>query len=399
MKKPIRLILAAAWMTGALGATAQTTDELAALRQQIQELSAKVEQLEKQQAEKISTLEQQNETRIAKLEKDAAKSAVPAWVTDTKFKGDFRYRYENIASDSSKTDGQDRQRVRLRVGAYGKVNEFVDYGVRLATSSSATSSEEDINGGTKKGIWLDQCYVDMHPELFRGAHLFMGKMPQPWVDRTGLIWDSDFNPEGIAATYKTAWTNGFNLMANAGSFVLKEDQGDDLQLWTGQLAGEAKVGDATIRLGGGEYYYQAADKQGGASGANTAGTGFNLVEGFGSVGMNLCVPVVLNGQYVVNTDASSSEDTAYLAGITVGAAKDKGSWEAGYNFRDTGRDAVPDNLNDGTFAAGRTGSYGHSFWAKYQLAKNLQGCLTYMMATDDTGEEVNTLQADLLFKF
>lgn len=411
--KKVRYMIIAALLVTASGVRAQGSDELEILKQQIKALTAKVEQLEKQQAETITVLEQQsgeritklesdNAVRIAKLETDAAKNKIPAWVNDTQFKGDFRYRYENVQTDNDTT--KDRQRVRLRVGAYGKANDFTDYGVRLATGgASATSANQDVDGGTKKEIMLDQYYVDLHPEMLMGSHLIMGKMPQPWIDRTGLMWDSDLNPEGLAMTYEHTYTNGVKLMANAGSFVIKEDNTDDLQLWAGQVACETKVGGATVRLGASEFYYQRADYQGAkaglTAGANTPGTGFNLMEGFGSVGFNPGIPLTLNGQYVVNVDAANSDDTAYLFGVTVGKAKNKGDWEAGYNYRDTGVDAVPDGFNDSDFAGGVTGSHGHSFWAKYQIAKNLQGGLTYLMAVDNTGKDINTFQTDLNFKF
>jgi hypothetical protein len=402
MVKTGKYMIAVALLTAACGARAQSSDELVALQRQLNELSAKIARLEQENAAKISKLESDSAVKIAKLEEADKKNALPAWVNDTKFKGDFRYRYENITSEEA--TNKDRQRVRLRVGAYGKVNEYVDYGVRLATGgASATSANQDIDGSTKKEIMLDQYYVDLHPQQLMGAHLLMGKMPQPWLDRTGLIWDGDLNPEGVALTYESAYTNGVNWMANAGSFVIDEMLGDDLQLWSGQLAGEAKLGGAKVRLGVSDYHFTNAEDHGAGagitSGANTPGTGFNLVEGFGSVGFTAGLPVVLNGQYVVNTDAESDDDTAYLLGVTIGKAKNKGDWEAGYNWRDTGADAVPDGLNDSDFANGMAGSYGHSFWAKYQVAKNLQAGATYLMAVDHTGKDIDTLQLDLNFKF
>lgn len=386
-----RWMVLAALLVIASGVRAQGSDELTALQKQLNELSAKIAQLEKGNGEKI-----------AKREDAGAKNKIPGWVTDTKFKGDFRYRYETISSDH--VNIKDRQRVRLRVGAFGKVNDFVDYGIRLATGgASATSANQDVDGGTKKEIMLDQYYVDLHPDMLLGSHLILGKMLQPWLDRTGLIWDGDINPEGLALTYKNAYSNGVTLMANAGSFVVKEHKGDDLQLWAGQIAGETKAGDVTVRLGMSDFYYQRAGKQGAGagltSGANTPGTGFNLVEGFGAVSMNVGIPVALNGQYVVNTDASSNDDAAYLAGVSVGKAKEKGSWEAGYNWRDTGNDAVPDGFNDSDFAYGVAGSHGHSVWAKYQIAKNLQAGATCLFAKNNKGQNVNTVQADLNFKF
>ena len=400
----IRWMIMAALIVTASGVRAQGSDELAALQKQLNELSAKITQMEAANNAKIAKIESDSSAKMAKIEADASKNKIPAWVNDTKFKGDFRYRYENIQKADSTY--KDRQRIRLRVGAYGKVNDFTDYGIRLATGgASATSANQDIDGGTKKEIRLDQYYVDMHPDMLKGAHLIMGKMPQPWLDRTGLIWDSDLNPEGLAMTYENTCTNGLKLMANAGSFVVKEyNTSADLQLWAGQVAGETKIGGATVRLGVSDFYYANADSKGLGGGltttnGNTIGTGFHLIEGFGSVGFNPGIPVVLNGQYVVNVDAVSSDDTAYLLGVTVGKAKNKGDWEAGYNYRDTGADAVPDGFNDSDFAYGTTASRGHSFWAKYQIAKNLQGGLTYLIAKNNKDQDVNTFQADLNFKF
>jgi hypothetical protein len=397
-------MMMAAIVVSAAAARAQGTDELATLQKQLNELSAKIAQLEASNAERISKLESDNATKIAQIEADSSKNKLPGWVADTKFKGDFRYRYENVNTADSTT--KDRQRVRLRVGAYGKVNDYVDYGIRLATGgSSATSANIDVgdSGSGKKSIDLDQYYVDLHPGLLQGAHLIMGKMPQPWEGRTGLIWDGDLNPEGLALTYQHSTINGVTLMANAGGFVLKEDGVDDLQLWAGQLAGQTKVGDATVLLGVSDFYYQRADSQGAGlitTGANTAGTDFHLIEGFGTVSTKIAdVPFAVNGQYVVNVEAASSDDTAYLLGFSVGKAKNKGDWEVGYNYRDTGADAVPDGFNDSDFAYGTTASHGHSFWAKYQIAKNLQAGATYLVAVNNKNQDVNTFQADLNFKF
>jgi hypothetical protein len=406
----VKCIITAAMLTAASGVWAQGSEELVALQKQLNELSAKIAQMELANNEKIAKLESDSSAKMAKIEADASKNKIPAWVNDTKFKGDFRYRYENV--DRAGTTYKDRQRIRLRVGAYGQVNDYVDYGIRLATGTdsagngSATSANQDLGeSNTKFDIYLDQIYVDLHPEMLMGSHLIMGKMPQPWLDRTGLIWDGDLNPEGLALTYKNTTSNGVTLYANAGSFVVKENKGDDLQLWAGQIAGETKIGDATVRLGMSDFYYQNADSSGVAAGlttvpANTAGTGFHLVEGFGSVSTKIAdLPVAFNGQYVVNVDAATSDDTAYLFGFSLGKAKNKGDWEAGYNYRDTGADAVPDGFNDSDFAYGYAGSHGHSFWGKYQIAKNLQGGLTYIMAVDYLERDVNTLQADLNFKF
>lgn len=425
MKKML-MITAVAAMT-AFSVQAQGSEELAALQKQLNELSAKIAQLEKANAEKTTQVEQTaqienaNAAKIAQIEQDNAKKTwsleqlqaegkknlAGSWANDIKIKGDVRARYENrqVADNTTK----DRQRIRLRVGAYGKVNDFTDFGARLATGGSRTSSNADLDDSAgMKSIYLDQAYVDMHPELLGGSHLFLGKMPQPWITyNTGLIWDTDLNPEGAAVTYEKQFIPA-KLMANAGTFVMKENSANpDIQLSSAQVAVEKKVfGTHTLTLGVSEYYFGNANTSTNlvnTSGSyNTPKTEFNLVEGFGSYGFDVFkVPVLLNAQYVVNIEAkNSNEDTAYLGGITIGKAKDKGSWEIGYSYRDIQKDAVVAGLNDSDFAGETwTDCSGHVFKCKYQIAKNLSLDGAYILSTNFKNQDANTLQADLNFKF
>jgi hypothetical protein len=388
MKKAF--VMTGAAMIAALGVQAQEAD-LAALQKQLNELSLKISQLEKDGASKASSIEQ--------LQSQVKEDPVPQWVKDMKISGDFRYRYENIEVDGD--NNADRQRVRLRLGITGKANDFIDYGVRVATGgASATSANQNIDGTTKKEIRLDQYYVKLHPEQLKGANVILGKMPQPWSGRTGLVWDGDLNPEGVAVTYSKQF-EGVKLSANGGSFVITERKGDDVQLWAGQLVADTKVGDAKVQLGLSDFYFHKADIGGLAVNNNTANGDFHLLEGFGSVGFKVGdLPVAVKGQYVVNTEAAdSNQDTAYLVGFTVGKAKDKGSWELSYDWRDVQRDAVVDAFNDSDFANGLTGHHGHALGAKYQVAKNMQAGATYLMAVNNAGDDVNTLQLDLNFKF
>ena len=411
----------------AFGAQAQQSADLAALQQQLNELSAKIAQLEKANtekaamAEKAVQMENANAEKIAQIEQDNAKKTwsieqlqaegkknlAGAWANDIKLAGDFRYRYENREVDGITM--KDRQRMRLRIGAYGKVNDFTDFGVRLASGDKkdgTSTNQDEGDNASKKEVWLDQMFVDMHPEIFGGAHMFVGKMPQPWITYgSGLIWDTDINPEGVALTYEKQFLP-VKLKANTGAFVLKEGGGDeDIRLWSSQVALEKTIGPGTLTLGVSDYYVANANLSTNIAGAsgnrNTPNTGFNMVEGFGSYGFTVFkLPVLLNGQYVVNVDATTSEDTAYLAGITLGKAKEKGTWEIGYTYRDIEKDAVVAGFNDSDFAGETwTGCSGHRFSGKYQVFKNMSADLAYILSTDYKDRSANTLQADLNFKF
>jgi hypothetical protein len=60
-----------------------------------------------------------------------------AWAAKTQFKGDVRFRQENVHNDGvSNNKDQDRQRIRARLGAYTEINPQVDTGIRIATGNN-----------------------------------------------------------------------------------------------------------------------------------------------------------------------------------------------------------------------------------------------------------------------
>ena len=191
-----------------------------------------------------------------------------AWAAKTEFKGDVRVRHENVKIDGE-SDGKnkDRQRIRARLGAYTEINPQVNTGIRIATGGGddARSTNQDLdNYFDKKQLWLDQAYIDYHPTALANLHLIGGKMPQPWVSMGDVIWDSDINPEGLAATYKHNLGNsGVEMFGSAGYYTLKDNvDGEgvqfrhDLRLYAGQLGAKfAPTDSLKVTLGGSVYSY------------------------------------------------------------------------------------------------------------------------------------------------
>jgi hypothetical protein len=94
----------------------------------------------------------------------------------------------------------------------------------------------------KKQIWLDQGYVDYHPDAIKNLHVVGGKMPQQWVSMGDVIWDNDISPEGLSVSYKYPLSGSTELFGSAGHYTLKDNvDGDgvqfkhDLRLYAGQL--------------------------------------------------------------------------------------------------------------------------------------------------------------------
>ena len=348
-----------------------------------------------------------------------------AWAAKTQFKGDVRFRQETVHNDGvSNNKDQDRQRIRARLGAYTEINPQVDTGIRIATGNNddpRSTNQSLDNYFDKKSIWLDQGYVDYHPDFAKNLHIVGGKMPQQWVSMGDIIWDSDISPEGLSLAYKYPLGASTELFGSAGHYTLKDNvDGDgvqfkhDLRLYAGQLGARFALTDnLKFTLGGSVYGYDNDDDITPVAGVipgqlaingNSPNEQFKLYEGFGQLDVGgLPLPLSIYGQYVNNKDASNDQDSAWLAGIKTkiyGFAVD-------YNYRDVQRNAVVGAFTDSDFANGFTGSRGSKLKVSYELDKNFNLGATYFMATSDQtnasinkkDSDINTLQLDAEAKF
>ncbi|WP_454866659.1 putative porin [Pseudomonas umsongensis] len=347
-----------------------------------------------------------------------------AWAAKTQFKGDVRFRQENVHNDGvSNNKDQDRQRIRARLGAFSEINPQVDTGIRIATGSSddARSTNQDLNNYfDKKQIWLDLGYVDYHPDAIKNLHVIGGKMLQPWVSMGDIIWDSDINPEGLALTYKYPLGNT-ELFGSAGHYTLKDNvDGEgvqfkhDLRLYAGQLGARFAITDNLKMTVGGSLYAYDNDEDSTCTAStspcalavngNTPGEQFRLWEGFSQIDIGgLPMPLSLYGQYVHNAEASNDKDTGWLAGVKTKVY----GFGLDYNYRDVQQNAVVGAFTDSDFANGFTGSRGSKLKVSYELDKNFTLGATYFMANSDytnasvnlKDSDINTLQLDAEAKF
>ncbi|MCS3468653.1 post-segregation antitoxin (ccd killing protein) [Pseudomonas sp. JUb42] len=337
-----------------------------------------------------------------------------AWAAKTQFKGDVRVRQETIKIDGqNNSQDKDRQRIRARLGAYTEINPQVSTGIRIATggSNDARSTNQDLDGYfVKKDLWLDQGYIDYHPDAIKNLHIIGGKMNQPWVSMGDIIWDSDINPEGLAVTYSLPISKGFELFGSAGNYTLKDNiDGDgtqfknDLRLNAGQLGVKFAPIDMLKFTAGGSVYQYQNDKDAAALSVNGNNTNrFRLLEGFAQMDINgLAVPLALYGQYVVNNATDSDEDTGWLTGVKTKVF----GFNLDYNYRDTQRNAVVGAFTDSDFANGTTGSRGHKLKVGYDIDKNFAVGATYFLTKADFANtarrdaDANTLQLDVEAKF
>ena len=98
------------------------------MKAQLQALSAKVEEMEKQQKTQVEAQDRATD-QIAQQ-----RSAVGEWVGRFQWKGDLRYRNETIDQEFT-AQKRNRDRIRARGGFFARVNDTLRVELQMATDS------------------------------------------------------------------------------------------------------------------------------------------------------------------------------------------------------------------------------------------------------------------------
>ena len=142
-------------------------DEIQALRAQIELLNRRLDQLEQQNQEMSRSLQQARAGDLTgslaaagdeavldeKIDQAVAEQvdermAAVSWAERMRWKGDFRYRYENIEEEGK--DGRNRSRIRARAALVADVTPTVEVGLGLATGGNdPVSANVTLGGGVK----------------------------------------------------------------------------------------------------------------------------------------------------------------------------------------------------------------------------------------------------------
>jgi len=423
MKRLIQLAVVA-WVIMMSSGTGKA-DEVGELKQQLAEQQKVLQQMEKKLAELEARQTQQDQAMEQKISEAVEKkpAALPdslKWAENIKFSGDFRYRHENINADGDGKGTRSRNRIRARLRMDAKVDDEFDAVFRLATAENdggfadgSTSTNVTLTREFRqKNIWLDWAYGDYHPTYAQGLNVLFGKMPGPVhkVGKNQLIYDDDLAWEGGAANYRIPLSDDQELFVNGGGFWLNEvdgvDTSADASLWAIQAGLNQNLQDMSLTYGASYYGFGNAQNASLTLGSSpTFDNRYDIAEVFGELGtkINGTLPVALYGSYANNTGTDSPKDTAWILGAVLNKAKEPGSWQLGYNYRIVEADAVAGRLNDSDFIGGGTGGKGHEFKAAYQIHRNVQAGLTYILADRDRTEGSNLdydrLMADIILKF
>jgi hypothetical protein len=405
--------------------------QIEALTSRLSELEEKQNQLEgKTYALDIRADEQEDkttalDTRIDEKVKFASASGgeipVPEsvkWAQLFDVDGDFRFRNDYV-DDEGKSDEDFKNSIRARLNVTANVNDEMKVKSRIAAGTEDPVSTNNTLGDdfASDGVWIDRLYVDYKPAWADDFGLWAGKFGTPFYvpGGTQVMWDSDLNPEGGALKYETKLSDTATLFAGAGGYWVQKNKTDtDVGMFGGQLGLRTDLDEKSkLTFGAGYYDYgnikgqdlnavSLKESYNSLDGSGNFVYDYNIAEGFANYDFQIFErPASVYGTYLVNTASGVEEDTAWAAGVKTGkVTSDLGSWELGYEYRDTESDAVVAAFTESDFAGGRTDSRGHKISLKYGISKNFSSVLSLFhneYGSNDT--DYNRIQLDFIAKF
>ena len=419
-------------MQAQLQALTERLNRLEAANTQLQTENTELKEVvERRDAEtdylKSQTKELREEAAVASNEISKVKGA--DWATKVKWRGDLRYRHEQIHRETEMTndegittvgDAEDRyrHRIRARVGLDAQVSDALKTTFQLSTAQdddprSSNQSLDEVS--TRKAINLDQAYADW--TFAQGANLVFGKQPYPYY-RPGqsLFFDTDINPEGVAAKFERGI-----LFGSAYGWWIEERHSDDPAddsvdtfVAGAQLGLKVPVGDASNLIAFAHYYDCGACQNrdpfyDDESNGNTVDDSNLLVFDYeiGELGAEFNsqigdLPLQLWANYAQNMASDVEEDTAYNVGVRLGRASNPRTWEAAAMYQSIDKDALFGQFIDSDFGNGLTDTEGWALRGAYAPVRNIAVNLTYFINTlnKDVGTEFDydRLQLDLNWK-
>jgi len=351
----------------------------------------------------------------------SAQAALPdSWSERISIAGDFRYRYEEI--DIEGLELRDRNRIRARAEIKARLPYDLVVGTGLASGGDdPVSSNQTLGGaGSRKDLHLNLAYVRWQPseEFFLSAGKMKNNFYRP--GKSGLLWDNDYNPEGLGAQ----WSNDLLFVTGAVNMLESDSNRRNQQVSWGVQAGlNGSLGPVSVTTGlgyfdvpiaGDETFFGDADNFYGNSFACADPQGldgcvylydYEQLEWFVEMGMDVFdLPLKVYADGVKNR-AVDDFDSGWLVGLSLGKAKQRGSWQIGYEYQDLEADAVFGLVSDSDFAGGGTDGKGHKLFGAYALHPKVQLSVTYFL-NNETGEnrrgdglDYDRLMLDASFKY
>ncbi len=397
MKKWLMTVWVGIFCVMTAGATASYAGEIDLLLQKLVDKGV----LTGGEAQQVKT---ETQEQVKKEIAQGKFSSLPAWVQNTKLKGDLRLRYQYLHEKAINDYSKDTNigRLRARLGLESKINDKIIAGFGIATNSDGDPRSTNITFGAKNGgysskfdIKLDYAYAKYSPTpwlKFVGGKMLL---PDMFWEPTDLIWDTDITPEGAVVGFNKNLGPKVNIFMNTGLLIETADTSTDADPLMGYLIqpGATYAINDNLSLKGALTFYNFSNMKDTAfptaawykSNTNSKqGTkweyDFNILnpalelsikQPFQRIGLNV-ENLKFFGEYV-NNFAAPDKNNGYSMGFQFGNEKIEkwGDWQVKYIYAMLEKDSVPDVLPDSDRYSGKTGMRSHEGIISYGLGRNV----------------------------
>ena len=408
-----------------------------------QEKAAAAESLASQQGESVSKIQgdladvKLNQTNAAETTQGEQKrvSTIEGTLGRFRFTGDVRVRQEDFSAQDNPGCAagacrfRPRERIRVRFGFEGKLNEDFNAGVFLASGiiTDPTSTNETLtNVFERKTIAFDRGYITYNPVAHKWLSLTGGKFAYTWI-RSPFTFDSDLNPEGFSEKFsfnvkhtvlKNVTFTGMQLLFNetTGSAVTS---GRDSSALGGQISAKLQLGSRVTWTS--SFSALAWSRQDIILNEPASVNGGTAVGAFAPNGVTNCtigaspnrrycsdflyadfinnisvktpwekLPLVAVLEYEQNLDAATSavtgtkQDKSYGIDVSLGRQSKKNDLQFGYAFLRQEQDAVISSFNESDQRS-PTNVVQHKIYFNWRIKNNVT-----FGVTDWIGRTLNT---------
>ncbi len=293
---------------------------------------------------------------------------------------DFRVRYE-YTNDESQSEKRRRNRVRARLSAEYFANERLRIKVRLATAEANTTGANQTlgHGFSLSDAGMDQLFIDY--ALTDNSSFFLGKMSNPFFkpNKSQLVFDGDYNPEGVAMSF-----NKDNYFGNIGLIKFDEGSSKAVNMSGFQIGKNTKISSQTsYKIALAQYNFD-----------NIKGRPATDITWNGQIFGN---PVDTNNNYLNNYNVTnlSAEIKTKLGVDSIPTI----FWRVTYLYKDAEKNAVFGALVDSDFGGGGVDHKGHQLNVGYNLSKKLSIEFTWFDNKKKMDIDYRKAFVDLKYKF
>ena len=325
------------------------------------------------------------------------------------FNYDLRYRFE-YTDDGSKDSKRRRNRIRSRFGATISPIEKIKISIRFATAEANPIGANQNLGQdfSLKDVGIDQLYFEYSPT--KNLDFMVGKVKNPFfkANKSQLILDNDYNPDGLALRVKKG-----KIFGSLGVFTMDEDESVDDVSITGLQIGisSSTLGEAEYKIALARYTFDDIRGRPASEitwngkifgnptdGQNNYLNNFSLTNLSAEIRSKVGsreIPTVFFVDWVINSDA-----IAHDRGIQIGAKFPLAdAWKITYLYKDVEKNSVFGALSDSNFGGGGAGHKGHQINLGYTFSKNFSAEFTIYENDKNMTVDYTKVFVDLKYKY